>query len=41
VVFEKPFGIPGCPSGDIDPRYPPCVLETSPDDPLQDLAGRS
>lgn len=41
VVFEKPFGTPGCPSGDIDSRYPPCVLETSPDDPLQDLVGRS
>jgi hypothetical protein len=41
VVFEKPFGVPGCPLGDIDTHYPPCVLETPPGDPLQDLVGRS
>lgn len=33
VVFEKSFGAAGCPN-DIDSRYPPCVLETTVDDPL-------
>jgi hypothetical protein len=40
IVFEKPFGTGGC-GQDIDFRYPPCVLETPLDDPLQDLMVRS
>ena len=32
LVLEKPFGVAACPSGDFDRRYPPCLLETVPDD---------
>jgi hypothetical protein len=33
LVLERPFGVSGC-AAEIDRRYPPCVLETQPDDPL-------
>jgi len=38
VVIEKPFATTGCPAYDFDNRYPPCVLETRPGDPLGALA---
>jgi hypothetical protein len=41
VVFEKSFGTSGCTMGASDFRYPPCVLETPLDDPLQDLMAPS
>lgn len=41
IVFEKPFGTSECPPSEIDAGYPPCVLETMPDDPLQNLVGHS
>jgi hypothetical protein len=34
VVVEKPFGAAGC-LGEVDRRYPPCLFESEPDDPLQ------
>lgn len=39
VVIEKPFGTPDCMTeGLADMRYPPCVFEARPDDPLLQLA---
>jgi hypothetical protein len=39
LVIEKPFGASGCESFDLDRRYPPCLLETPPGDPLQGREG--
>jgi hypothetical protein len=39
LVLEKPFGAEPCPPGDFDRRYPPCLLETVPDDARPGLAG--
>jgi hypothetical protein len=41
LVVEKPFGTEACGPLDLDRRYPPCLLETPPDDPLQADAGVS
>ena len=35
LVFEKAFGSPACLADDLDRRYPPCILETQPGDPLR------
>jgi hypothetical protein len=37
LVIERPFGTPACASDILDDRYPPCLLETQPDDPLRAL----
>jgi hypothetical protein len=34
LVIEKPFGTSACQPSEIDRRYPPCVFETAPGDPL-------
>jgi hypothetical protein len=39
LILEKPFGVAPCPPGDFDRRYPPCLLETVPDDSRPGLAG--
>jgi hypothetical protein len=39
IVFEREFGTATC-GGTIDRRYPPCVLESEPDDPLMAIADR-
>jgi hypothetical protein len=39
LVIEKPFGTPDCTTEQLsDTRYPPCVFEARPDDPLVTLA---
>jgi hypothetical protein len=35
LVIEKPFGTHACHPLDLDRRYPPCLLETPPEDPIQ------
>jgi hypothetical protein len=39
LVLEKPFGVAPCPPGDFDRRYPPCLVETVPDDSRPSPAG--
>jgi hypothetical protein len=39
LILEKPFGVASCPPADLDRRYPPCLLETVPDDSRPGLAG--
>jgi hypothetical protein len=37
VTLEKRFGSSDCPSAYVDDRYPPCLFESTPDDPLRAL----
>jgi hypothetical protein len=37
LVIEKAFGTTACPSETSEMRYPPCVIETRPGDPLQSI----
>jgi len=37
LVIEKPFGTAACPSETSEIRYPPCVFETQPGDPLSPI----
>jgi hypothetical protein len=37
LLIEKPFGAPGCPDGDAESPYPPCILESQPGDPFEAL----
>jgi hypothetical protein len=39
LVFERPFGTAACPSSGFDRRYPPCLFESQPGDPLAALVG--
>lgn len=39
LVIEKPFGTSACEPLDLDRRYPPCLLETAPGDPMQTREG--
>jgi hypothetical protein len=39
LVIERPWGGPGCASGQLDTRFPPCIFEAAPGDPLSALVG--